>query len=260
MVNFKQITEFLGGLESLLEKAGSGGDIQGLQREVEVSLRHLRTIVDFVNQVYLEIGEQGEQEGGAKLEAALALEEIERRPRDGMALRSRPIFIVGHSRSGTTLLAWLLDSHPNIAAVPENMLCSSLLSTEDVERTVREQQRLPIIQAQVTLEALGETRDQFLTRIAQLVDGIFADYAARCGKQRWVYKDVILHPSLDLLDVIFGYQAQYIVIVRHGFDVALSASERFGRRWGTPIVREASLNLRNYVLRWVEANETLMDF
>jgi len=255
---YKQIMEALAGVESLLRKVAGKPENQELRGEVEMNLHVLRAMADVVKQSFVETEEQAD---GARAETALALEEVERRPREGMPLASRPTFIIGYRRSGTTLLAWLLDSHPNIAAVPENALCHSLLiDDDDFERRVVRERRIPIIRAQSTLEPLGEPRGQFFTRIAQLVDGPFADYAARAGKRRWVDKEVFLHRSLDLLDAIFGYNAQYVYIVRHGLDVALSASERFGRRLGTPIVRDGSLNLRNYLHEWVETNEPLMDF
>jgi hypothetical protein len=226
---------------------------QDLGVEVERHLLMLRAMRDFVKKSY---GETEEQEGGARLERELAMEEIERHPREEMRFSSRPTFILGHRRSGTTLLAWLLDSHPNIAAVPENSLCRSLLVDNEIE--IREH-RLPIILAQTSLDIPGEPRAQFFNRIACLIDRVFADYAARCGKRRWVEKELFLYPSIDLLDMVFGYRAQYIYIVRHGLDVAFSSSERFGRRMGT-LVRYGSLNLHNHLRTWVNANEALMDF
>jgi hypothetical protein len=82
---------------------------QDLGVEVERHLLMLRAMRDFVKKSY---GETEEQEGGARLERELAMEEIERHPREEMRFSSRPTFILGHRRSGTTLLAWLLDSRP----------------------------------------------------------------------------------------------------------------------------------------------------
>jgi len=255
---YKQIMGALGGVESLLRKVAEKPENDDLRREVEMNLQVLHGMAGFVKSRF---GETEEQANGARAETALALEEIERRPREGMQLRSRPTFILGNRRSGTTLLAWLLDSHPHIAAVPENGLCYSLLIDDDpVERREVREHRIPLIHAQMTLEALGESRGQLFARVAQLVDATFSDFAKRAGKPRWVEKEAFLHHSIDLLDAVFGYHAQYLYIVRHGLDVALSASERFGRRLGTPIVQDGSLNLRNYLLQWIEANEPLMDF
>jgi protein-tyrosine sulfotransferase len=253
---YKQLMEALGGIEGLLRKVAAKPENEDLRREVEMNLHVLQTMAGVVQQSFVETEEQ---KGGGRAEAALALEEIERRPRQGMPLRSRPTFIIGCRRSGTTLLAWLLDSHPDVAAVPESSLCYALLA--DHEPTSRMyDRRLPLVRAQLLLEPLGEPRAQFFTRIAQVVDGVFADYAARAGKRRWVDKEAFLHESIDLLDAVFGYQAQYLYIVRHGLDAALSASERFGRRLGTPMVRQGTLSVRGYLDEWVDANEPLMDF
>jgi hypothetical protein len=42
-----------------------------------------------------------------------------------------PIFVVGHQRSGTTLLQALLGSHPNIASPPETYFVSRIADLAD---------------------------------------------------------------------------------------------------------------------------------
>jgi protein-tyrosine sulfotransferase len=255
---FQNLMEALSRVEGLLHKVAGGGE-QALRGEAEAGLQACRTI----RQVAQGTFEEAERQlvGPLAAEAALAMEEIDRRPRQDLQLRSRPTFILGHARSGTTLLAWLLDSHANLAVVPENFLCHLLFDEEAPPRhQIHERRPIPIVRAGHSLENLGESRPTFLRRIAKLIDGTFVDYAARQGKKRWVDKEPFVPRSLDLLDAVFGYSALYIYIVRHGLDAAFSASERFGWAGGTPLTRETSHNLRTYLRLWIEHNELYADF
>ena len=255
---YQHLMEALSSVEGLLHKVAESGESQAFRVEAEANLRTCRTIRQIAQNTLAEAERQ--VVGPVAAPAALAMQEIERRPRPNMQLRSRPAFILGHARSGTTLLSWLLDSHSNIAVVPENYLCHLLLDEDTTPRSEIYERPIPIVRVGHNLEGLGETRSTFLRRIAHLIDGIFSDYTARQGKKRWVDKEIFVPRSLDLLDAVFGYNAQYIYIVRHGLDSAFSASERFGWSRGTPITRETSHNLRNYLRFWIDNNELYADF
>jgi len=255
---YKNMMEALGGVESLLHRvAGSLGD-PALRGEAEASMRACHAMRQIVQGTFAET--QKHVVGDLAAEAALAMEEIERRPRPGPALRSRPTFMLGSRRSGTTLFGWLLDSHPNIAMLPENLLSHLLFGERETRPLEIYEHPGPLVRAYQNLADMGETRPQFLGRIAQLMDGVFSDYAARQGKRRWVEKEIASPRSLDLLDAVFGYEAQYLYVVRHGVDAAFSASERFGWNQGTPLTRDSSHNLRNYLRFWVDNNEMFADF
>jgi protein-tyrosine sulfotransferase len=181
-----------------------------------------------------------------------ALREIERTPRLNRKFQPVPTFIVSYRRSGTTLLAWLLDSHPNIAALPENQLCRSMFDTvsDGMSPLVRTSSQLSFV--------LGEPRDVFLERCAQVISDVFTDYAARKKKPRWVSKEWFPSNTIDLLDMAFDYQAQFVFIARHGLDAAFSTSERFGH---ADIRHPASgLAIVNYLHEWCSMNESLLDF
>jgi protein-tyrosine sulfotransferase len=255
---YQHLMEALGSVEGLLHKVAESGESQAFRAEAEANLRTCHTIRQIAQSTLAEAELQAV--GPVAAAAALAMEEIERRPRPNMQLRSRPTFILGYGRSGTTLLAWLLDSHSNITVVPENFLCHLLLDEDAPPRHEIYERPIPIVRVGHDLESLGETRPTFLRRIAHLIDGIFSDYTARQGKKRWVDKELFVPRSLDLLDAVFGYNAQYIYIVRHGLDSAFSASERFGWSRGTPLTRETSHNLRNYLRLWIDNNELYADF
>jgi hypothetical protein len=255
---YLHMMEALGSIEGLLRKMTEKVQDPPLRSEAEASLRTCRAMRQIVQSTFSETERRAV--GQLAAEAAQAMEEIERRPRPDLQLKSRPTFVLGSRRSGTTLLAWLLDSHPGLAMVPENLLSHLLFGESESSPLEIYERPVPLVRAYADLADMGETRQRFLGRIAQLVDGIFSDYAARMGKKRWVEKELFIPRSLDLLDAIFGYKAQYIYVVRHGLDAAFSASERFGWRQGTPLTRESSHNLRNYLRFWVDNNERFADF
>jgi hypothetical protein len=255
---YQQLMDSLGKVEGLLQKLATSGESQAFRGEAGMGLQSCRTVRQIVQATFEEAERQAV--GPLAAEAALAMEEIERRPRQDLQLKSRPAFIVGHGRSGTTLLGWLLNTHANLAVVPENFLCHLLLDEDAAPRHEIYDRPIPIVRASHELQNLGEKRSTFLRRVAQLMDGVFSDYAARQGKKRWVDKELFVPRSLDLVDAVFGYNAQYVYIVRHGLDAAFSASERFGWRRGTPLTGESSHNLRNYLRLWIDNNERYADF
>lgn len=254
---FKNMMEGLGAVESLLQRMAGSIEDPALRSEAAAKLRACQGMRQIVQGAFIE--SQRQVVGDTAAESALAMEEIERRPRP-IELRSRPTFMLGSRRSGTTLLGWLLDSHPNLSMLPENLLSHLLFGEREVRPLEIYEHPVPLVRAYRDLADMGETRSRFLGRIAQLMDGVFSDYTARQGKSRWVEKVIAIPRSIDLLDAVFGYEAQYLYVVRHGVDAAFSASERFGWHQGTPLTRDSSHNLRNYLRFWIDNNELFADF
>jgi len=194
---------------------------------------------------------------------SLALEEIER-TRTQKSLAIKPIFIIGAWRSGTTLVSSLLDAHPAICAVPENELCRVMMSptpgsiTDFI--TPATSGLIPIVHAFKTVEVMGESRSSFFHRWSSLIHGVYSDYARQQGKKRWVNKFVDSYQYLDLLDAVFGYQALYLFVTRHGLDAAFSASDLYGRMEGTPVLVDGTLDVRTYLQHWVNCCEATEDF
>jgi hypothetical protein len=184
----------------------------------------------------------------------LALQEILRKPTLPPATTYPPTFIMTHRRSGGTLLQWLLNAHPSIASVPENELLKGICG-------VRFQKPGWILGNLRSLEMIGEGRSVHLARYASLVDGVFSAYAARQGKARWVDKECFLQDCLDLVDAIFDYRAHYIFLVRHGLDVAFSASvaDRYSPAAG-PQTGQPSLTVERHLRNWAGFNRSVADF
>ncbi len=155
-----------------------------------------------------------------------------------------PVFIVGAPRSGTTLLQFMLRSHPDLSLpTAESHFIIPLwrrraefgdLSTRDgVRRVLAEMQRLrPRFLAEdlhgvrFDVEALAarfhqEGRDS----IPALIDGLFAANAAGEGKSRWGDKTPYYVLHLPLLAELFP-DARFVHIIRDGRDAALSMRAR----------------------------------
>jgi predicted protein tyrosine phosphatase len=154
---------------------------------------------------------------------------------------SRPLVVLGVSRSGTTLLRVILDRSPGIA-IPDESFFVPLLARRhggavDAERFLDDVARIP------TIRAWGLQPDDIAPRVrsgmatGDAIAAIFEAYAARAGKPRWGDKTPMYMRHLGLLARLFP-DAQYVHLVRDGRDAALSFLEMpegtFTRTWAHP--------------------------
>lgn len=130
-------------------------------------------------------------------------------------LTSVPCFLIGVYRSGTTLLRYVLDSHSNIAVPPET---NFLYRLADFWRSewIRK-----------GLAGVGVDEEVVRVRLREFASGILDDYAAAKGKRRWVDKTPAYIDILDFLDFLYGEDCRYIMLYRHGLDVAGSLAEMY---------------------------------
>lgn len=128
-------------------------------------------------------------------------------------LKSRPIFIIGVQRSGTSLLRRIVDAHPRLACPPESRFILPLARLINDAASMR------------GLESMGYSPEQITRSIARFADGFLRGYAEEQGKQRWADKTPHYVDCLDDIHRLFGADAQFIIIVRHGMDVAYSLSD-----------------------------------
>jgi hypothetical protein len=158
------------------------------------------------------------------------------------AMSTRPVFVGGCPRSGTTLLRAMLDAHPDLAIPGETRILvdgyrararwGNLEDAENrrrvarwvVERKVSRSDRLaPEAELVERMVAAPPT-------IGSVLSAGFRLYAERHGKPRWGDK----RPSLVLnLDAVFAMfpDAQFVNLVRDPRAV-LSSIRRVGRRHG----------------------------
>jgi len=153
------------------------------------------------------------------------------RVKDGTA-HEPPAFIAGPVRSGTTLLRWILDSHPNVVSRSEQNFLTPVVATfnrEFLDAPVGEgfaTQKLAMLREQ---QDLNTPPNEIARRFRRLHESFYHDLCTHCGKRRWADNT---HSLLDYLiaalDVMYEQTPLYLIATRHGLDAVLSAQEKFG--------------------------------
>jgi hypothetical protein len=164
----------------------------------------------------------------------------------------RPIFIVGVHRSGTTLLRFMLNSHPRLYIPPESDFIPRFFQRRpqgpldearvdwllDVifrrYRLVKEWQGAPPDPAAFYAAMATPTPAAFL-------DTLYSRYARQHGAERWGDKTPIYASYVDLIAGMFP-TAQFVHIVRDGRDVALSMLDK----WGSEVHIDVYFAARNW--------------
>ncbi len=171
----------------------------------------------------------------------------------GDAESLKPGFIIGVYRSGTTLLRYVLDSHPNIAVPPESNFLLGLAGTWRSEWYRK------------GLQGVGVDDEGLRQRMRDFAGGVFDDYARVKGKGRWFDKTPSYIDALDFIDDTFGQECRYIMLYRHGLDVANSMVKMHGndvqkgpgRKFAEEYPNSARLTNARY---WVEQCEKMLAF
>ena len=155
-----------------------------------------------------------------------------------MMTSERPIFIVGVHRSGTTLLRYMLCSHPRIYIPPESDFIPRFFRRP--QAPLERQQAMRVLETifsscRFVQEWQGERPDPtaFVASLPDLLPATFLDtlyrrYVSQFGAQRWGDKTPIYTSYMDLLAQLFP-SAQFIHLIRDGRDVALSMIEKWGK-------------------------------
>jgi hypothetical protein len=172
-----------------------------------------------------------------------------------------PIFIVGVPRSGTTLLAVLLDRHSNIAIGPETVFYTKFLPKTWVKRTPETYEEL--VDSALAFKRIADfnfARDELLHHFKQyelsfanLLRAIIEVYAIRNSKLRPGEKTPVhLWYVPTLLDEF--PESKVICILRDGRDVVRSLLEAPWARQGHP------RRLRLFCIRWNDAVEKIIHY
>jgi hypothetical protein len=129
-------------------------------------------------------------------------------------INKAPVFVVCCSRSGSTLLRYVLDSHAEVGCPPElhlGELCKTLSWTHALIHQTEKHSEL--------------TRQ----RCREVIDEMMADYLSRVGKPRWCDKSISTVDHLALIRSVFP-DARFVCLYRNCMDVVHSGLEvsRFG--------------------------------
>ena len=175
--------------------------------------------------------------------------------REGTDNSASPIFIMASARSGSTLLRYIIDTHPDICCPAElnlGNLCSQLLqvhsyTTAQVSTAVQER----------------EIQQRIYAEVRQTVSDIMLSYATARDKKNWCEKSSGNLVQADTLMKVFP-GAKYVCLHRHCMDVVYSLLEmsRFGFvEWTVKYVHK---NPRNIVAAmaeyWADYTERLLRF
>ena len=149
---------------------------------------------------------------------------------------NNPVFVVGSSRSGTTMLVRLMRNHLNINFGPESQF---------IVRYYKKLHKYGDLESKNNFKKLVDdiANERFFKRArknfnfefnkqscihniesktyAALIRNVFEQFAAQQGFQRWGDKTPEYSHRLEVIENLFP-DAQYIHIVRDGRDVALS--------------------------------------
>jgi protein-tyrosine sulfotransferase len=128
---------------------------------------------------------------------------------------SRGLFVLSPARSGSTLLRYLLDSHPAVACPPESPLGQLCKTLHQVWREIA---------------GAGPASGPDGRSLARAtVNEVMRQYLAQQGKQVWCEKSP--KSVLNLRDITATFpDARYICLYRHAMDMVASGIE--ASRWG----------------------------
>jgi len=144
----------------------------------------------------------------------------------------RPIFVIGAQRSGTTLLRYMLCSHPRIYIPPESNFIPRFFKSRPCKPMDR-RRALRTVQGLLAYGMFFEDWREEKPDASAFLDGLpdltpatvlsvlYAKYASQHGAERWGDKSPIYADHVDLISEIFP-SAQVLHIIRDGRDVALS--------------------------------------
>ena len=131
--------------------------------------------------------------------------------------RPDPVFVLCMGRSGSTLLRFLLDAHPDLACPPETnlpALCGQLAIVSSLMAT-----GIPL-SAERDVTPTG-VPDAVAGRIRRTLDELIDSYLERRGKQLFCDKSLGTARFADLLSQIYP-GARFLCLYRHPMDVIRS--------------------------------------
>jgi sulfotransferase family protein len=130
-----------------------------------------------------------------------------------------PIFILTTSRSGSTLLRFILDSHTDIACPPESGTPAALVGLARLWGVLQDTETNGGLVHPAPLPSARAT-----AALRAAVDDVFGEYLRARGKVRWCDKSLDAFQTTDLISHVFP-DARFIVLTRHCMDVIASGVE-----------------------------------
>jgi hypothetical protein len=132
---------------------------------------------------------------------------------------ANPVFVLCGGRSGSTLLRFLLDAHPDLACPPETSLSFACTYLANVWSLLAGQPVVPNSQGGPPV-----IPDSAVAGIRQSLELMIGPYLARRGKNRYCDKSLDASEHADLLLRLFP-GVKFICLYRHPMDVIASGME-----------------------------------
>ena len=168
---------------------------------------------------------------------------------------THPMFILTCERSGSTLLRYIVDTHPDIA-------CQAGLALGGLCAALYRSTYYSVAQAVASDEI--ERSSRVIEKIRQIVSALMAEYTTAKGKRLWCDKTPANLQFLEVLGPVFP-DGKYICLYRHGMDVIHSCLEISSRNGFMeefdPYVRKNPENLvAAMVDSWTDKTSKLLAF
>lgn len=159
-----------------------------------------------------------------------------------------PIFILSCGRAGSTLLRYIIDTHPDICSPAElhlGRLCGLLVNMCEY----------------LSLGSKAENRPLIYAKVNRLMSEWIGDYVQMRGKRFWCEKSPDNLGHLPVLKNVFS-DAKYICLHRNCMDVVHSTLEMAEKKYfvtsGSQARNEKDVCL--HVDNWVSETGTLLEF
>jgi protein-tyrosine sulfotransferase len=176
-----------------------------------------------------------------------------------------PVFIVSHARTGSTLLRYIIDTHPSLCCPSEialGQLCAALsytltltLASADPAAATMTSEEAEAVHVRAALSAHKAVREH--------VDRIMDAYCAAKMKARWCDKSSNNVQHLDVLGRVYP-DAHYVCLHRNGMDVAHSLLTlfrlSFPGRYGELVMAARGNVVDAMIDSWIEATDALLEF
>lgn len=163
---------------------------------------------------------------------------------------SKPFFVVGSQRSGTTMLRLMLNQHPNIAIPHESGFITvfypklagygNLAFRQNQEKLLDDICEYHLVKRGQHVPDRAAVLAHPIADFADLIDAIFSEYARSRGKARWGDKTPYYTTDMDVLWRLFP-GCRFIHVIRDGRDVALSLRKL---EWGSKSIPRLAADWR----------------
>jgi protein-tyrosine sulfotransferase len=144
---------------------------------------------------------------------------------DSVNQADRPVFVLTAARSGSTLLRFILDAHPDLCCPPElgvGAACAQLARVWSVTEGVPRAGVLPLL-------GPGHVTERAAAAMRSAITAAITAYLEERGAARWCDKSLDTVMWADLVARIWP-DAQFVCLYRHCMDVIASGLEAC--RWG----------------------------